>query len=229
MSEKEEQKKMAAQAALTHVETEQIIGIGSGSTIDYFIELLKKKIETEKIKIRAVPTSYQSAISLIKSQIPITTLNEHKELDLAIDGADEIDPALNLIKGGGAALTQEKVVDAAAKKLIIIADESKKVDKLGEKMAIPIEVIPMSYRSVESKLKQYSSTFSLRGAIKKMGPVITDNGNFIIDARIVNIDNPKLLELKLNGIPGVIENGLFIDMADIVYIGTKSKSIELVR
>ncbi|NVM56077.1 MAG: ribose 5-phosphate isomerase A [Candidatus Helarchaeota archaeon] len=227
MNDKNLQKKRAAKAAVEHIETGQVVGIGSGSTVEYFIELLKERMISEKLKIKAVPTSYQSALLLTQNQIPLTTLNEHPELDLAVDGADEIDPALNLVKGGGAALTQEKIVDSMAKKFIIIADESKQVKKLGEKMPIPIEIIPMSVKSVMIKLRSYTLEFNLREAIKKMGPVITDNGNFIIDAKITDIKNLKQLELELNGIPGVIENGLFIEMADIVYIGSKEGIIKL--
>ncbi len=214
-------------AAVNHIESGQVIGVGSGTTIEFFIELLKKRIITENLKIEAVPTSYQSNLLLIQSNIPITSLNEHPELDLAIDGADEIDPNLNLIKGGGAALTQEKIVDSAAKKFIVISDESKRVNNLGEKFRVPIEIIPMALESVMIKLELYSSDCVLREAVKKMGPVVTDNGNFIIDAKITDIKNPKHLELNLNGIPGIIENGLFIDMADVVYIGTNSGVIKL--
>ncbi|MHA1650797.1 MAG: ribose 5-phosphate isomerase A [Candidatus Helarchaeota archaeon] len=220
MNTRESQKKMAAEAAVEHVQTDQVIGIGSGSTIEYFIQILKERIKLEGLKIVAVPTSYQSMLSLIKNEIPLTTLNEQPELDLAVDGADEIDSKLNLIKGGGGALTQEKIVDSAAKKFIVIADESKLVNKLGEKMPIPIEVIPLSFKTVLKKLKRYNAICTLRTAVKKMGPVITDNGNFIIDAQITDIKDPKQLELEINGIPGVVENGLFVEMADIAYIGT---------
>lgn len=227
MNEKERQKEMAAKAAVEHVEMDQVIGVGSGSTVEYFIKFLKERIETEKLKIETIPTSYQSALLLMQNRIPITTLNEYPELDLAVDGADEIDPALNLIKGGGAALTQEKIVDSAARKFIVIADESKKVEKLGEKMPIPVEIIPISLKSVMRKITKYTSECTLREAIKKMGPVITDNGNFIIDAKITDIKNPKQLELEINGIPGVIENGLFINMVDVVYIGSKAGIMKL--
>lgn len=229
MNEKEKQKEMAAQAAIEHIETDQVIGIGSGSTIEYFIKLLRQRMLSEELKIAAVPTSYQSAFLCIQNQIPLTTLNEHPELELAIDGADEIDSSLNLIKGAGAALTQEKIVDSMAKRFIIIADESKMVKNLGEKMPIPIEIIPLALACVTKRLKAYTQEFSVREAVKKLGPVITDNGNFIIDAKITNIDNPKTLELELKGIPGVVENGLFIEMAHIAYIGTKTGIIELNR
>jgi ribose 5-phosphate isomerase A len=229
LTDKETQKRMAAKAALEHIETDQVIGIGSGSTVEYLIKFLKERMLSEKLKIQAVPTSYQSAFLLMQNKIPLTSLNEHPELDLAIDGADEIDLALNLIKGAGAALTQEKIVDSMAKKFIIIADESKKVNKLGEKMPIPIEIIPLSLNAVLMRLRKFTSNYTLREAIKKMGPVITDNSNFIVDAKISNIQNPKELELEINGIPGVVENGLFIEMAHIAYIGSEKGIIKLTR
>lgn len=229
MSDKELQKEIAARAALADIETDQVLGIGSGSTVEYFIKLLREEMLTKNLKIMAVPTSYQTAFLLIQNGIPLTTLNEHPELDIAIDGADEIDAVLNLIKGGGAALTQEKIVDSMAKKFIIIADESKNVKKLGEKMPIPIEVLPMALACVNKRLKTYSHEFKLREAVKKLGPVITDNGNFIIDAKITDIKNPKQLAYEIKGIPGVIETGLFIEMADIAYIGTKTGLKKLVR
>lgn len=229
MNDKEQQKEMAARAALEHIETDQVIGIGSGSTIEFFINLLRERMLLEGLKIAAVPTSYQSAFLLIKNQIPLTTLNEHPELEIAIDGADEIDSSLNLIKGAGAALTQEKIVDSIAKKFIIIADESKMVKNLGEKMPIPIEILPLALASVTKRLMAYTQEFSLRQGVKKLGPVITDNGNFIIDAQITDIANPKQLELELKGIPGVIENGLFSEMAHIAYIGSKTGIIEIDR
>jgi len=229
LNDKETQKEMAARAAIKHIETDQVIGIGSGSTIEYFVKLLRQRMLLEELKIAAVPTSYQSTFLLIQNQIPLTTLNEHPELEIAIDGADEIDPSLNLIKGAGAALTQEKIVDSMAEKIIIIADESKMVKNLGEKMPIPIEIMPTALACVTKRLKAYTNEFTLREADKKLGPIITDNGNFIIDAKITDIVNPKMLELELKGIPGVVENGLFIEMAHIAYIGSKKGIIELNR
>lgn len=229
MKNTESQKEMAAKAALEHIETDQVIGIGSGSTVKYFITFLKERISSEGLKIAAVPTSYHTALLLMENQISLTTLNEYPELDLAVDGADEIDSTLNLIKGGGAALTQEKIVDSMAKKFIVIADESKMVKKLGEKMSIPLEVMPLAFRSVMIRLKNFTTSCTLREAIKKLGPVITDNGNFIIDAKITDLKNPKRLELELKGIPGVVENGLFIEMADMVYIGSEKGITKFTR
>ncbi len=223
MVNKEKCKLTAARAAVEYIKDNQIVGIGSGSTIAHAIHCLGEKIQSTGIKIMAVPTSYQSAMLLTEYNIPITTLNEHPVLDIAIDGTDEVDPNFNLIKGGGAALTQEKIIDSAAKKLIIIADESKKVKFLGEKTALPIEVIPMALKTVTNKIKELTTEIKLRMAVKKLGPVVTDNGNFIIDARFSKIKDPESLEKELNVIPGVVENGLFVNMTDIVIIGQEDK------
>ena len=218
---KELQKMNAAKASLENVKDGMIIGIGSGSTVAKLIELLSKKIKDENIKILTVPTSYQVQQLLVKEKIPITTLDEHPKLDIAIDGADEVDKNLNLIKGGGAALTQEKIVDSCTDNLIIIVDNAKLVKNLGEKFRVPLEIIPQALPLVKSKLIEISDDFQLRMAEKKLGPVITDYGNFIIDIKIPDLSkrNLKELEKTLNIIPGVIENGLFIDMTKIVYSG----------
>lgn len=229
MIDTNEQKKRAAEAAIKHIETDQVVGIGSGTTVEIFIKLLKKRILSEKIKITTVPTSYQSEFLLMQEKIPITSLNEYPELDIAVDGADEIDPTLNLIKGGGGALTQEKIIDSNAKLFIVISDDSKRVQHLGQKMPVPLEVMPVAVKSVMRRLTRFSSQFSIREAVRKMGPVVTDNGNFIIDVSISDIKNPKRLEMELNNIPGIVENGLFIDMAHIVYYGTIDGVIEKTR
>jgi ribose 5-phosphate isomerase A len=227
---KELEKKNAAEASLENVKDGMIIGIGSGSTVAILIELLVDKIKDEQLDILTVPTSYQVQQLLVKSKIPITTLDEHPDLDIAIDGADEVDEKLNLIKGGGAALTQEKIVDSCTKNLIIIVDSAKMVEKLGEKFKVPIEIIPQGLPLVKKRLRAFSDDFQLRMAQKKLGPVITDNGNFIIDAKLdLSGKNLKELEKNLNIIPGVIENGLFIDMTEIVYVGNQDGAEKIVK
>ena len=219
--DKELEKLNAAKACIELIEDGMLIGIGSGSTVAKFIKLLGEKIKKEGINVLTIPTSYQVRQLLVSEKIPITSLEEHPEPDIAIDGADEVDNNLNLIKGGGAALTQEKIVDSSSKRLIIIVDSGKLVDYLGQKFKLPIEIIPMSFPLVKTKLKAYASEVSLRMAEKKLGPVITDNGNFILDIKIPDLHKKdlKLLEMELNSIPGVIENGLFIDMTEKVYVG----------
>jgi ribose 5-phosphate isomerase A len=219
----EEAKKKAALRAVEHVKDKFVIGLGSGSTAAYAIEEMGKKVKREQLHILAVPTSYQVFMLAIKNGIPITTLDENPVLDLAIDGADQIDKELNLIKGMGGALTREKIVASASKKFIIIADETKKVNVLGEKdHLVPLEVIPFASKSVMLKIEKVSGTPTLREGTGKVGPIITDNGNVIIDAKFGPIQEPAQLESILNRIPGVVETGLFVEMADTVYLGTRS-------
>ena len=219
----EEAKKKAALRAVEHVKDKFIIGLGSGSTAAYAIEELGRKIKRDQLHTLAVPTSYQAFMLAIKSGIPITTLDENPVLDLAIDGADQIDKESNLIKGMGGALAREKIVASASRKFIIIADETKKVNILGEKNhPVPLEVIPFASKSVMLKIKETGGTPTLREGTGKVGPIITDNGNVIVDAEFGPIQEPAKLEDRLNSIPGVVETGLFIGMADIVYLGTRS-------
>jgi ribose 5-phosphate isomerase A len=219
----EDAKKKAALRAVGHVKDKFVIGLGSGSTAAYAIEELGNKAKREQLHILAVPTSHQASMLAIKNGIPLTTLDEHPVLDLTIDGADQIDRELNLIKGMGGALTREKIVASASKKLIIIADETKKVKTLGEKdHPVPLDVILFAARTVMLKLEKIGGRPALREGKGKVGPTITDNGNVIVDANFGLIQKPAKLESILNNIPGVVETGLFVRMADIVYLGTRS-------
>ena len=211
-------KKIAGFAAGEKIKDGQIIGLGTGSTTHYFIEKVGMRIKEEGISVMGVPTSYQSFLLAKEANIPITTLEE-SNVDIAVDGADEIDPDFNLIKGGGAAHTLEKIVDYSAKELIIIADNSKLVDKLG-KFPVPLEVISEATKPVFSELQDIGANPKIRMAKYKDGPVISDNGHFIVDASFGEIDNPIQLEKDLNSIPGVVENGIFSQMVDKVILGT---------
>lgn len=225
----EEAKKNAALEAVKHVKDGFVIGLGSGSTAAYAIEGVGNRIRRERLQISAVPTSYQAFMLAVKHKIPITSLEEHPRLDLTIDGADQIDIGLNLIKGMGGALLREKIVAFASKKVIIIADESKKVKVLGENNhPVPLEVIPFAAKPVMIKIKEAGAEPVLREGKGKVGPVITDNGNVIVDAKFGPIDAPSRLENMLKGLPGVVETGLFIKMANIAYIGkaTGTEKIE---
>ncbi|MFZ0441840.1 MAG: ribose-5-phosphate isomerase RpiA [Methanobacterium sp.] len=193
-----------------------VVGLGTGSTTHFFIEKLGNRIETEEINILGVPTSFQSFFFGRDSGIQMTTLEEH-DVDIAVDGADEVDPELNLIKGGGAAHTLEKIVDESAALFVVIVDETKMVSKLGS-FPVPVEVIPQATRTVKQHLIEMDGLPVLRMAERKDGPVVTDNGNFIFDVKF-NIENPKKLETELNTIPGVIENGIFSQIVDEVMIG----------
>jgi len=217
---REEFKKMAAEAALEQIKDGMIIGMGSGSTVKHVIKLVGQKIKNEDMDILAVPTSFDTAQLCISSGIRLTTLDEHPSLTLAVDGADEVDPNLNLIKGGGAALTKEKIVGCAAKLLVILVDEGKLVKTLGETAPLPLEVLPFAKSTVLNQLKEFG-TPQVRMSNRKLGPVMTDNGNFIIDIFDLKIRDYNKMEKQLNAIPGVIENGLFVNMADIVYVGSE--------
>jgi len=213
-------KKAVAREALSFVEDDMIVGLGTGSTTAHFIRLLGKKVMEEELEIYGIPTSHQSRLLAIESGIPIASLDEVDAIDLAVDGADEVDPGLNLIKGRGAALTMEKIIEYRAGTFLVLVDESKLVERLGQKMPVPIEVIPAAWRAIAEELEVFNAEAELRMAVKKDGPVITDNGNFILDARFAMIEDPLDMEMELNSIPGVVENGIFADIADVVLVGT---------
>jgi len=224
----EKEKKNAALEAVKHVKDGFIVGLGSGSTAAYAIEKIGTRMKLEKLRVSGVPTSHQALILAIKHRIPITTLEEHPTLDLTIDGADQIDEELNLIKGMGGALAREKIVAFASKKLVIVADESKKVKVLGENShPVPIEVLPFAVPVLMRKIKEIGGKPTLREGIKKVGPVITDNGNVILDVNFGLIPKPAELERKLKKLTGVVETGLFVQMANLVYLGKGSGVEEL--
>lgn len=213
-------KKNAALEAVKHVKDGFIVGLGSGSTAAYAIKEIGKLIHRKGWKIQGVPTSHQAFLLAVKCGVSITTLNEHPRLDLTVDGVDQVDPDLNMIKGMGGALTREKIVASASKQNIIVTDETKLTKKLGTNQPVPIEVLPFATALVESRIKKMKGKPVLREIKGKAGPVVTDNGNFILDADFGPIDVPSELNVKLKSIPGVVETGLFIKMANIVYVGT---------
>ncbi|MDH5419273.1 MAG: ribose-5-phosphate isomerase RpiA, partial [Candidatus Bathyarchaeota archaeon] len=216
---REEARKRAALEAVKHVQDGFIVGLGSGSTAAYVIQEIGEKIRLEGLRISGVPTSHQAMMLAVHCGVPLTTLNEHPQLDLAIDGADQIDRDLNLIKGGGGALTREKIVASAANLFVIVADETKTVEKLGTNHTIPIEVLPFALPTVMVKLRELKGKPVLREGGGKVGPSVTDNGNFVVDVDFGPVDDVKKLDLQLKLIPGVIETGLFVGMADVVYLG----------
>lgn len=218
----EKAKKNAALEAVKHVKDGFIVGLGSGSTAAYAIEEIGDRIKREGLRVLGVPTSYQSVMLAVRCGIPLTTLEEHSKLDLAIDGADQIDEKLNLIKGMGGALTREKIVASASEKLVIVADESKKVKVLGENNhPVPIEALPFAATLVMRKLEEIGGKPRLRERMEKVGPVVTDNGNLLIDVDFGLIKKPIDVENKLKKISGIVETGLFIEMADTVYVGKR--------
>ena len=215
----------AARSAINLIPRKGALGLGSGSTVAIFAKELGRQIKEDKIDIRVVPSSYQAYQLAIEYNIPLTNLDLDSSLLLTVDGADEVDKSLNLTKGGGGALFQEKVVAYASERLVIIVDESKLVESLGTKFSIPVEILPFSLGVVRRKISDMGINPVIRQAANKMGPVVTDNGNFILDLKFPEpIRNPRETAIDLKMIPGVVETGLFVGMADEVHVGTEDGS-----
>jgi ribose 5-phosphate isomerase A len=213
-------KQQVGKAASDRVQSGSIVGLGTGSTTAYAIQYIGERLKSGELKdIVGIPTSFQAEVLARQYGIPLTTLDVVDHIDIAIDGADEVDPHLNLIKGGGAAHTREKIVDCLAEQFIVVVDSSKLVDKLGSVFAVPIEVLPLAYAPVMRAIEKLGGKPELRMGVKKAGPVITDQGNMVIDAKFDNIDDPAGLEKTLNNIPGVLENGLFVGVTNLVLVG----------
>lgn len=212
-------KQEVGRLAASRVQSGAIVGLGTGSTAAFMIQFLGDRLRSGELKdIKGIPTSFQASVLAKQYGIPLTTLDEVDRIDIAIDGADEVDPQKNLIKGGGAAHTREKIVDGLAEQFIVVVDSSKLVDRLGA-FPLPIEVLPMAMTPVMKAIEKLGGQPEIRMAVKKDGPVITDQGNLIIDVKFGTIDNPAELEKTLNNIPGVLDNGLFVGVADIVLVG----------
>jgi len=211
-------KREAGYHAAEMVEDGMVIGLGTGSTTWFAMERLSVLIE-EGLRIQGVPTSYQTELRARVLRIPLTTLDAYPELDMAIDGADQVDPAMRLIKGRGAALTREKCVAAAAAELVIVVDGSKCVPVLSG--PVPVEVIPFALQPVILGIRAIGGHPELRNGIQKDGPVITDNGNFILDCSFPEISEPERLEGILSLMPGVLSCGLFCEFVEktVVVVG----------
>ena len=214
-------KKAVAQAAVDQIQNGMILGLGSGSTAALMIEALAIKIKSGEIKdVVGVTTSFQGEVLASELGIPLKSLSSVSEIDLAIDGADEVDPKFQLIKGGGACHVQEKLVAALAKKFIVVVDSTKLVEKLNLDFKLPVEVLPSAWKQVQKTLINLGGEGNLRMAQKKAGPIVTDQGNLILDVTFKNgIDQPEFLESQINNIPGVLENGLFVNLTDEVLVG----------
>jgi len=184
--------------------------------------IIGEKIARGEIEnIKAVPTSYQAIQEAVKAHIPLTTLDEYPVLDFGFDGADQIDQELNAIKGGGGALLREKIVASCCKEYVLIADQTKVSDVLGRDQPVYLEIHPMALKPVSRKLRNMGAKPTVRQAVGKLGPVVTDNGNNLIDADFGAIHNPGYLNARLHSVQGVMETGLFIGYAKLAYIGTK--------
>lgn len=213
-------KQEVGRAAAAQVQSHNIVGLGTGSTTAFAIQFIGERLKSGEIEnVVGIPTSFQASVLAKQHGIPLTTLDEAPRIDIAIDGADEVDPQQNLIKGGGAAHTREKVVDALAERFVVVVDSSKLVDKLGTTFALPIEVLPMAIAPVSRAVQALGGTPELRMGINKDGPIITDQGNMVLDVKFSAISDPASLEKTLNNIPGVLENGLFVGVTTEVLIG----------
>jgi len=220
------EKKAAGIAAAELVTDGMVVGLGTGSTTAYTIAELGRRVAEEGLDIIAVVTSYQSEMLAIQAGITLTSLAENPELDLAIDGADQVDAAMNVIKGGGAAHTREKIVSRSAKSFVIVADEGKSSE--GMDHFVPIEVLPYAKELVSKQIRELGGEPVLRLASRKDGPVISDNGNFIIDAEFGFIEDPAEMSFILSQLTGVVEHGIFTNV-DEVYIGKKDGSVEITK
>jgi len=210
-------KRAAAHAAAALVEDGMRLGLGSGSTFLLVLERLAERIRDERLGVTGVPTSRATEQAALAAGIPLLSLDDCDQLDLAIDGADEIDPQRNMIKGGGAALVREKIVAAAAREMVVIVDEGKFVDQLGRAFPLPVEVLAFGVRQAEAAIAATGCEPVLR---RHQGqPLITDNGNHILDCDYRGIDDPAALHDRLNSLPGVVDNGLFIGMAGRILVG----------
>lgn len=226
MSLQDDEKKLAGEASLRYVQNEQVVGLGTGSTAKFAIEALGAKVR-QGLKIRGIPTSVRSRDLATKLGIPLTTFEEVQQIDVTIDGADEFDPQLNLIKGGGGALLREKIVASATKQLIIVTDASKQVPVLG-KFPLPVEVIKFAQALVAREITALGAKTKLRKD-EAGNAYITDEGNHILDCSFGQIPDPPALALKLSQIPGIVEHGLFIGMANAVIMAKGTEVIELKR
>ena len=221
MDSQTKMKQVVADAAIREVKSGMVLGLGSGSTAALMIKSLADEIRLGKLQnIRGVATSFQSEVLALELNIPLIDLASVSQIDLAIDGADEVDPGFQLIKGGGACHVREKLVASKADKLLIVVDETKLVQNLNLSFPLPVEVLPNAWKQVQEVISEMNGSSSLRMATKKAGPVVTDQGNLILDVLFNDgIKNPKDIEMTINNIPGVLENGLFVDLTDKVLVG----------
>ncbi|MBY6138957.1 ribose-5-phosphate isomerase RpiA [Leisingera daeponensis] len=222
---------VAAKRAAEMVEDGMRVGLGTGSTAAWLVRCLGELVREEGLRITAVPTSSRTAALARDVGIPVVSLDEAKWLDVTIDGADEFDPDLNLIKGGGGAHLQEKIVATASDQMVVIADASKSVETLGA-FPLPVEVLPFGWQSSQALIEETLVSMDVMGRnstlrMNSEAPFVTDEGNYILDLHLKRIGNPRQLALVLNQIPGVIENGLFIDICDTVVIGYGDGRVEV--
>ena len=232
MSDLQNQMKQAvALAAVDQIRNGMVLGLGSGSTAALMIQELGARLQDGRLKdITGVTTSFQGEVLAAELGIPLQSLNAVERIDLAIDGADEVDPAFQLIKGGGACHVQEKLVACRANRFVVVVDSSKLVERLNLGFLLPVEVMAGAWRQVQQQLQAMGGTAELRMATRKAGPVVTDQGNLVLDVRFERgISDPLDLEKHINNIPGVLENGLFVNITDEVLVGEIADGVAGVR
>jgi ribose 5-phosphate isomerase A len=220
----DQEKEAAARASLRFVKDGQVVGLGTGSTAAYFIQLLGEQVKNG-LRIRGIPSSDRSREQAASLGIPLTTLDECQQIDVAVDGADEFDPQLRLIKGGGGALLREKIVASASRQLVIVADRTKRVPVLG-RFPLPVEVIKFAQALVKKKIEALGAQVEVRRNVDGKA-YLTDENNYILDCRFGQIPDADALARQLSDMPGVVEHGLFIGMASVVLLADKSNIIEL--
>ncbi len=209
-----------AEAALLLVEPGMVVGLGTGDTARRFVERLAARAKAERLGVTCVATSQATEALAVKAGLSVKPLVESPRLDLAVDGADEVAPSLDLIKGGGGAHTREKIVAASAARFVVLVDETKLVHRLGETFAVPIEVLSEAVPLVSRRLEELGAAPAMRGGADT--PFVTELGNRILDARFGRIEDPAALAAQLDGIPGLLEHGLFVGMASVVLVGDLS-------
>jgi ribose 5-phosphate isomerase A len=222
----DQEKQAAARASMRFVRDGQIVGLGTGSTAAYAIRFLGERVH-KGLKIVGIPTSQRSKELAESLRIPVATLDDYQEIDVAVDGADEFDPGLRLIKGGGGALLREKIVASASKLFVVIADSAKQVPVLG-RFPLPVEVIPFAQALLVKRISALGASVTLR-QYAYGNPFITDEGHHILDCQFGQIADPPALARTLSDMPGIVEHGLFINMADVVLVGKGSEVVELRR
>ncbi|PIE06924.1 MAG: ribose 5-phosphate isomerase A [Rhodobacterales bacterium] len=222
---------VAAKRAVDFVEDKMRVGLGTGSTAAWMVRSLGERVREEGLRLKGVPTSSRTAELAARVGISVVSLDEARWLDLTIDGADEFDAGLNLIKGGGGALLQEKIVATASDTMVVIADPSKRVEHLGA-FPLPVEVVPFGWQTTRALIEEALDATDVLGtgsALRMSGdaPFVTDEGNHILDLHLQRIGDARKLALMLNQIPGVVENGLFVDICDRVVIGNPDGRVEV--